>query len=483
MVTAQSYLNQGLSLANQLQWQQAIDRWQQAIALEPSLIEAHFNMGIALRKLGKIPEAIGKYRQVLAINPNHTLSYFGLGNIFFEQEELNQALACYAKAIELDPSNSNFYFQLGLVCHRLGRIDESIRCFEKVLELSPDRLDAKENLNKLRKQSPSNSTVKQKLDRGLTAYSQGEIELALTIFTEILAEQPDYIPALFNLAVIHKKKQELDRSLSYGERVLAIDPKYLDAHKLLADIYISKGEPQRAIGHYLQAIALNPDDRWLRYALRGAEWQQEIQHRLQCYPGQAAPQSFSVLHVGCGPQNPLALAPVFRNSAWREIRLDIDPAVEPDVIGSITDLSAVADNSMDALYSSHNLEHIFRDQVPIALGEFYRVLKPGGLVLVTMPDLQAVAKFVAEGKLEEPIETYPSGAQITAIHAIYGEGDGFMLHRTGFTSKTLQTHLAAAGFREVTVCSEGINLWGKGYKPTTSWEIALSSPSAPILER
>jgi tetratricopeptide (TPR) repeat protein len=466
MATAQTYLAQGLSLANQSQWQQAINCWQQAITIEPNFVEAHFNMGIALRKLGKTQEALTKYQQVLAINPNHGMTYFSLGNLLFEEKNFTQALACYSKAIQIDPSNSSFYFQLGLVCHQLGRIAESIQCFEKVLGLDPDRADARENLAKLRQSfGDQTSPLKQKFNEGLEAYNQGKVEESIGIFTGILAQAPDYIPALYNLAIIHKKAHQLDRAMDYAKQVIALDPKYLDAHKLLADGYISRGEPNQAIGHYLQAIALSPEDRWLRYALRAAEWQQEIQRHLQCHPSTVAPQSFKVLHVGCGPKNPLALAPVFRNSAWQEIRLDIDPEVEPDLIGSITDLSAVADNSMDALYSSHNLEHIFRDEVPIALAEFFRVLKPGGLLLVTMPDLQAVAKFVAEGKLEEPIETYPSGAQITAIHAIFGEGNGFMLHRTGFTTKTLRSKLTAAGFQEITICSESINLWGKGYKP------------------
>ena len=48
-----------------------------------------------------------------------------------------------------------------------------------------------------------------------------------------------------------------------------------------------------------------------------------------------------VLHVGCGPPNPQSLHKQFRGEEWEEIRLDINPDVEPDIVGSITDMSGV----------------------------------------------------------------------------------------------------------------------------------------------
>ena len=94
------------------------------------------------------------------------------------------------------------------------------------------------------------------------------------------------------------------------------------------------------------------------------------------------------LHVGCGPKHKDRTP--FASQNWREIRLDIDSAVQPDVIGTMTDMKAVRDASVDAVFSSHNIEHLYPHEVPIALAEFYRVLKPDGFVLLTCPDLQSV---------------------------------------------------------------------------------------------
>ena len=50
------------------------------------------------------------------------------------------------------------------------------------------------------------------------------------------------------------------------------------------------------------------------------------------------------------------------------------------------------DGSADAVYHSHVLEHIDRDQVPGFLAEVHRVLRPGGIHRVVVPDLEPQAR-------------------------------------------------------------------------------------------
>ncbi len=171
-----------------------------------------------------------------------------------------------------------------------------------------------------------------------------------------------------------------------------------------------------------------------------------------------------VLHVGCGPRNATGLHPAFSGPDWDEVRLDIDPAVRPDVVGSITDLGVISDGSVDAVWSSHNLEHLEPHEVPLALAEFHRVLRPGGLLLLTLPDIESVCRLVAEGNLEEPVYTSPAGP-VAPLDILYGfrplleRGHVHYAHRTAFTARTLARHLANAGFEEGKVWSEELNLW------------------------
>jgi SAM-dependent methyltransferase len=160
------------------------------------------------------------------------------------------------------------------------------------------------------------------------------------------------------------------------------------------------------------------------------------------------------LHVGCGVNRKDKTTAAFAGPDWRELRLDIDPGVDPDIVGTMINMTALADESVDAIYSSHNIEHLYPHETPLALAEFMRVMKPDGFAVITCPDLQAVAALVVEDKLTDTAYISPAGP-IAPLDVLYGfrpqlaAGNLFMAHHCGFTEKVLNATLIAAGFKSV----------------------------------
>ncbi len=185
----------------------------------------------------------------------------------------------------------------------------------------------------------------------------------------------------------------------------------------------------------------------------------------------------SFLHVGCGPKYKNQTTKGFSTDEWNEIRFDIDESVQPDLVGTMTDMSSVATGSMDALFSSHNIEHLYPHEVPVALGEFFRVVNSEGFVVITCPDLISVCKLVVDDKLTDAAYISPAGP-IAPLDILYGHrppmanGNLYMSHRCGFTKKTLTADLQAAGFATVGVIDrpENFDLWAIASKKNLSQE-------------
>jgi SAM-dependent methyltransferase len=172
-----------------------------------------------------------------------------------------------------------------------------------------------------------------------------------------------------------------------------------------------------------------------------------------------------VLNAGSGAASSRRLHRIFQESQWREIRLDIDPSVKPDLVGSVTDMSAlVPSRTFDAVWVSHSLEHLHAHKVVEALLEFRRILKPDGFALITAPDLETVARMILDHGPDHVAYVSPMGP-ITPQDMLFGHGDSirrgmtFMAHNSGFTCDSLGAALSRAGFPMVLCKREGFDVW------------------------
>ena len=183
-----------------------------------------------------------------------------------------------------------------------------------------------------------------------------------------------------------------------------------------------------------------------------------------------------LLHVGCGSQTKSSLKG-FNSDDWKEIRFDIDQKANPDICGSLTDMSLVESSSVNAIASHHNIEHIFAHEVVTALREFNRVLEDDGIVVLSCPDLESVCKAVANNKLMEPLYESSVGP-ISPMDILYGHrasiasGNVFMAHKCGFTYQSLVGAFNQAGFESICGGSRPHNfdLWLVASKKTRSIE-------------
>lgn len=166
-----------------------------------------------------------------------------------------------------------------------------------------------------------------------------------------------------------------------------------------------------------------------------------------------------LLHIGCGWQPLPEWLPA---TLFREVRVDVEPKVEPDFVRNMLNLHDIG--TFDFIYSSHNIEHLYPYEVPRAFAEFMRVLNPGGAIAIVVPDLEDVRPT------EEPLANCELGL-ICGLDMYYGhhtqlEQFPYMAHHCGFIKATLEKALAAAGFQNIKVERlANYNLCATGEKP------------------
>jgi predicted SAM-dependent methyltransferase len=122
--------------------------------------------------------------------------------------------------------------------------------------------------------------------------------------------------------------------------------------------------------------------------------------------------------------------------------LNIQPGPHVDFIGNCTDLSQFANESIDELYASHVYEHLgYQAELPKALVEACRVLKPSGVFKIAVPDLEMLCKLYIHPELNIPDRFY-------VTRMIYGgQTDPFDFHKIGLNWEILTAMLAQAGFK------------------------------------
>ncbi len=146
---------------------------------------------------------------------------------------------------------------------------------------------------------------------------------------------------------------------------------------------------------------------------------------------------------------------------FEEVSFDIDQKLNPDIVGDILNLDVFPEKSIDVVWLSHTLEHLYKTDVVDVLKNINRIIKKDGVGIIIVPNLKEISSYIATGNIHHPV--YESaGGLITPIDILYGlvkdTNDPYMYHKTGFTQEyasELLTYLNINGY----ILENGHNLF------------------------
>lgn len=77
--------------------------YEEALALDPDLVSAHYNLALLLQAEGSSLEALHHFREAVAADPGHAWSHYQMGRLYARQGERAAATRAYARAFAIDP--------------------------------------------------------------------------------------------------------------------------------------------------------------------------------------------------------------------------------------------------------------------------------------------------------------------------------------------------------------------------------------------
>jgi len=123
---ARDHLNKGVQAYKNSKFEQAIDHFQQAVALDPTLINARLYLATAYaqqyipgadtpdnNRFGE--QAIDTYKQVLQSDPKNINSIKGIAYLYLQMKKFPLAKEYYKKASEVDPNDPEPYYSVAVI--------------------------------------------------------------------------------------------------------------------------------------------------------------------------------------------------------------------------------------------------------------------------------------------------------------------------------------------------------------------------------
>ncbi len=203
---ARDQLNKGVQSYKNAKYEEAISHFQQAVSLDPGLVNARLYLATALAQqviqgvttpenIQSAEQAIDQYKQVLERDPKNINSVKGIAYLYLQIQKFDDAKTFYRKAIDVDPNDPEPYYSVAVIDWTQSyqpRMEERAK-----VGLKPDEWIMKDKGNK-------------KVCAMLREKNSGVIQDGIAMLQKALDLRPDYDDAMAYLNLLYREKGDLE---------------------------------------------------------------------------------------------------------------------------------------------------------------------------------------------------------------------------------------------------------------------------------
>ena len=195
--------------------------YDEAIRLNPALVEAYNNRGNAKQQLEQYEAAIADYDRAIYLKPDLAEAFSNRGNAKQQLEQYEAAIADYDRAIYLKPDLAEAFSNRGVANEKLGQYEAAIADYDEAIRLNPALVEAYNN-------------------RGYAKQQLGQNEAAIADCNEAIRLNPALVEAYNNRGYAKQQLEQYEAAIADYDEAIRLKPDLVKA-------YINRGAAKAAL--------------------------------------------------------------------------------------------------------------------------------------------------------------------------------------------------------------------------------------------
>ncbi|MFT6865675.1 MAG: tetratricopeptide (TPR) repeat protein [Cyclobacteriaceae bacterium] len=269
---ASAYNNRGVARIEDGHSYEAIQDYNQAIAINPDYYEAIFNRAYAYENIGKISNALEDVSFLEGIFPDSAYIYFYKGLLLTTDRQYKSGIRQFQKAINLDTSNMDAYVNLATLYFYQNQVDSSRFWLRYILKRQPNEPNVYNTLSQiyLAESDYQNAliTINQALNivpqepyflnnRGQVYLEMKDYEKALKDINKSILLDPKNAWAFRNKGIYHLSQKNYNEAIKLMNDALKRNKFIDEIYSYLGEAFMGKGDMENACNAWKQGVALN----------------------------------------------------------------------------------------------------------------------------------------------------------------------------------------------------------------------------------
>lgn len=184
-------------------------------------------------------EALTTLNQILLRDPQNAEAFFMSGRVALDKGDTTNAIAAIKKSVQINADNVDAWMFLGRI-YATRNNPLAIQFYDNALRVDSNNLEVRES-------------------KGAFYKRRGETDKAFAVYRDIIARNPDYSDAYFDMGMIFLEQDSFQKAYNNFDIAIKTDPLYVNAYYYRGVCSELMDNPAAALGDFTQASKMSPD--------------------------------------------------------------------------------------------------------------------------------------------------------------------------------------------------------------------------------